>query len=228
MSNHGYTVDNILSLLPRVLAEDNRMAALATAIARALLKHLNELEAEKIYTRIDDLPEAVLDILAYDFKIDWYDYDFPIEAKRNLIKSNYYVHRHLGTVGAVREAVQGIYPNSAVEEWFDYGGDAYHFRIALESALPVIPFSTEALLTAVYRYKSLRSHLDDIIFRCSTIVGICVSTGYVHYWGRICGTYPARAVQGDIHVADLEVNTASSGGLAYSARLCGTVPGGIF
>lgn len=228
MNDHGYTAANFLAQLPKVLANDSRMNALATAIANALVTHLGDLEEEKIYTRIDELPEDVLDILAHDFKIDWYDYDYPIAAKRNLIKTNYYVHRHLGTVGAVQEAVQAIYPNSAVEEWFDYSGSPYHFRLALESALPVIPFSVEALLTAVYRYKSLRSHLDEIIFRCTLIVGISVKTGYVPYWGRITGTYPARAVQGDMHLAELEVNTTTTDSLTYGVRMCGTVPGGLF
>ena len=265
MSDHGYTEANFLMQLPKVLAEDERMYALATAIARALMTHLADLRDEEIYTRIDELPEALLDILAYDFKIDWYDYDYPVEAKRNLFKTNYYVHRHLGTVGAVKEAICALYPRSGILEWFDYEGNPYHFIVALESGFPVIPVSNTDVLKAVYTYKSLRSHLDAIVYRTTTIVGIGLSTGYVHYWGRICGTYPdrarlgeilaaliqlgthpegvvyanpntgeidagtfpARAVQGMILTGDLEVNTSSTDALAYSARLCGTAPGGI-
>ena len=120
MSDHGYSVANILDQLPRVLAEDRRMAALATAIARALMTHLEETPLAEIYTRIDELPEAVLDILAYDFKIDWYDYNYPVEAKRNLIKTNYYVHRHLGTIGA-----------SGQNQFFPTLGTTYHVAFVL-------------------------------------------------------------------------------------------------
>ncbi len=225
---HTYSADNFMTLLPHVLDDDARMHALAYAISKALEVHLDEIRAATIYTRIDELPESLLDLLANDYKIDWYDFDFPIEAKRNLIKTNYYVHRHLGTYGAVLTAVRAIYPDSAVEEWFDYGGQAYHFRIALESAFPVIPFSTAALLTAVYRYKSLRSHLDGIVFRCLTKISIANRTGYAHYWGRIAGTWPQRARQGMVSDGALEVNTSHSGALAYSSRLCGTAPGGLF
>ena len=73
MNDHGYTAANFLAQLPKVLANDSRMNALAAAIANALVTHLGDLEEEKIYTRIDELPEDVLDILAHDFKIDWYD-----------------------------------------------------------------------------------------------------------------------------------------------------------
>lgn len=226
MSDHGYSVDNILAQLPRVLAEDKRMAALATVIARALVSDLDALPLAQIYTRIDLLPEDLLDILATDFKIDWYDYDYPVEAKRNLIKTSFYVHRHLGTVGAVREAIRAIYPYSDIEEWFDYGGDPFTFLVALNSGSSIIPVSQAEILKAVQIYKSLRSHLEAIVYRTTVNIGIAIKTGYVKYWGRLCGTYPARAVQGEIASGNIVANT-SFGGIAYSTRMCGTVPGGI-
>ena len=226
MSDHGYSVANILNQLPRVLAEDKRMAALATAIARALMAHLEEIPFAEIYTRIDELPEAVLDILAYDFKIDWYDYNYPIEAKRNLIKTNYYVHRHLGTIGAVKEAIRSIYPNSEVEEWFDYNGQPFFFRVALNSSAPIIPVSTADILKAVRIYKSTRSHLEAIVYLTTVVIGIAITTGYVKYWSRLCGTYPDRAVQGEIVSGNIVAST-SNGGIVYSTRMCGTTPGGL-
>ena len=163
MSNHGYSAANILEQLPRVLAEDRRMAALAAAIAKALMTHLNELPLAEIYTRIDSLPEAVLDILAKDFKIDWYDYDYPIEAKRNWIKTNYYVHRSLGTAGAIKEAIRAIYPDSDVEEWFNYGGNPFYFKVVIDltNAIPS-PEGHAQVLSRINTYKNLRSHVQEI------------------------------------------------------------------
>ncbi len=261
---HRYSVDNFMAQLPAVLFEDRRMNALARAIAEALGVHLDEIPLTEIYTRIDELPEDVLDILARDYKIDWYDFDYPIEAKRNLVKTSYYVHRHLGTTGAVKEAIRSLYPRSDIEEWFDYGGDPYSFRVALESGFPIIPISNTEILKAVYTYKSLRSHLEAIVYRTTVNIGIRLTCGWVAYWGRITGTYPdrarlgeilkcllqigthpeghvyanpatgeieagtfpARAVQGAIFPDDISAS-ASGEGLAYSARLCGTAPGGI-
>lgn len=227
MSNHGYTADNFMSQLPRVLAEDTRMNALARAITNALMTHLAEIEEAEIYTRIDDLPEAVLDILASDFKIDWYNFDYPVEAKRNLVKTNYYVHRHMGTTGAVKEAIQSVYPRSDVEEWFDYAGQPYHFRIALESDFPILPVSNTAILKAVYTYKSLRSHLDAIVYRSTVDVGIRVTTGWVAYWGRITGTYPDRARLGEILAAMIQLGTHPEG-LVYANPNTGEIEAGTF
>lgn len=168
MSNHGYSAANILNQLPSVLADDKRMAALAAAIAKALMVHLGELPLAEIYTRIDDLPEDLLNILAHDFKIDWYDYDYPIAAKRNWIKAGFYVHRHLGTTGAMQEAIRAIYPNSEVEEWFDYGGNPYYFKVVIDLTNAFLsPEGHERVINRINTYKNLRSHVDEIkyIFR---------------------------------------------------------------
>ena len=49
------------------------MQALASSISGVLAARPVEIDLLRIYTQIDSLPEGLLDILAYDFKIDWYD-----------------------------------------------------------------------------------------------------------------------------------------------------------
>ena len=51
------------------------MLALATSIADVLAARPEEIRKIQIYTLIDELPEELLDILAYDFKVDWWDAD---------------------------------------------------------------------------------------------------------------------------------------------------------
>jgi phage tail P2-like protein len=83
---------------------------------------VNEIDSLRIYTRIDELPEDLLDILAYDFKVDWYDYGYPISVKRDLIKNSVKVHMMMGTKFAVETGIRSLYPNSELEEWFDMAG----------------------------------------------------------------------------------------------------------
>lgn len=143
------------------------LMALGQVVAEELSDRMSEIKKAAIYPRIDELDEALLDILAYDFKVDWYGYDYPLETKRALLKSSFYIHRHLGTKGAVEAAIQSVYPKSIVEEWFDYveGGNPYTFRIVLDASTPAVPVNNTDLLRAVNLYKSLRSHLDGIMFR---------------------------------------------------------------
>lgn len=154
------TAEEFLRALPPVLRNDSRMIALGQVVAEELSDRMSEIEKAAIYPRIDELDEALLDILAYDFKVDWYGYDYPLETKRALLKSSFYIHRHLGTKGAVEAAIQSVYPKSIVEEWFDYveGGNPYTFRIVLDASTHAVPVNNTDLLRAVNLYKSLRSH----------------------------------------------------------------------
>lgn len=73
-----------------------------------------------IYSRFDELPEELVDILAYDMHVDWYDYNYPLEAKRDLVKNSVKVHKKMGTKYAIETALGSLFPESEVEEWFQY------------------------------------------------------------------------------------------------------------
>ena len=227
---HAYSAENFMAQLPRVIDEDENLHALAYAISRALAAHLADLPLEEIYTRIDALPEALLDILAKDFKIDWYGFDYPIEIKREQIKTNYYVHRHLGTYGAVRRAISTIYPRSILEEWFEYGGNPYFFRIVIDVTNgQTADLSHDEIVRAVNLYKSLRSHLEDdaIAYRSQTIIEVGQSAGYCVYTARVCGTYPEPAMQGLLLDLAMSLNT-DKGGMLYTVPAAGEIDTGTY
>jgi len=169
MSNaYGITRENLLRALPDVLRNDETMLALATAIAGELSVLSGETALATIYANIDKLPEEVLDTLAADFKVDWWSYDYTIEEKRKTLKTSWYVHRHLGTKSAVERALSAIYEDSEVSEWFDYGGEPYHFKLIIpvdQTVLDLTKHST--VLGLVAYYKNLRSVLDDVEYHGS-------------------------------------------------------------
>ncbi len=70
MNEHGLIKENLLRSLPISLAGDPKMVALANAVAGVLAKRLVEINRVSIYPRIDQLDEALLDILARDFKVN--------------------------------------------------------------------------------------------------------------------------------------------------------------
>lgn len=211
-SAYALTAENMLRTLPSALQNDERLVALANSIAQTLEKRSEEIRRLQIYNRIDDLPEDLLDIIARDFKIDWYDYDYNLSAKRRVIKSSFYVHRHLGTVGAVRAAINSIYPESKVEEWFDYGGNPYSFRVVLNMSVAfVVPIDTERVLWAINFYKSLRSHVDGIFYQSSFQFAVACKTGYIVYDVRRCGTHPQIATQGSICGSSIILETDANG-----------------
>lgn len=160
---HSYSVENFMGQLPRVLSDDTRTNALAYAIAKALGARFKEIPLDEIYTRIDELPEKLLDILARDFKIDWYYFDFPVEAKRSLLKSCWSVHRRLGTKEAVTSALSSVFSKAKLEEWFEYGGVPYSFRLEVE--VPengVTAEQQQRALENIKYYKNVRSWLEAL------------------------------------------------------------------
>lgn len=160
---YGLTADNLLASLPQVLRDDPGMCALAAATAEALSARPAEIDKLRIYPRIDELPEELLDILAYDFKVDWWDGDYSLEEKRKTLKDSWRVHRMLGTKAAVEAAISAIYPQTKVQEWFEYGGKPYYFKLQIDATDQDISSARHRrVLERVNFYKNLRSHLDGI------------------------------------------------------------------
>lgn len=159
------TKEAMLSILPVVLAEDPEMSQLASVIAGAIADRIPEIDLARIYPRIDELPEALCDILAYDFKVDWWEYDAPLDVKRKTLRELWFVHRHKGTKGAVERAVSVSYPGTHLEEWFEYDGKPYYFRIEVPVKLESFTQAEEDKVRWLVDYfKNLRSVLESIAF----------------------------------------------------------------
>ena len=163
MSN--FSVEGFLANIPDVILEDEHLRQLAEVAARVMYKHLQDPRKAAIYCRIDELDEGVLDILAKDLKVDWYDVNADVETKRKQITNNWFVHKRLGTVGSVERALSDLWMDSLIEEWFEYGGDPYHFNVRLtigqsDESAPTI----DEVKQLIRYYKNVRSVLDNVIY----------------------------------------------------------------
>lgn len=160
-AQYGITAENLLFTLPTALKSDPEMNALATVIANELTRHADDTTRVSLYACIDDLPESLLDILADDFKIDWWDGDYSVEEKRNILRNNWRVHRVLGTKASVETAMSALVPGVKVYEWFEYGGEPFHFRLIVDSADEFIDTAKyQRALKKLQYYKNARSVLE--------------------------------------------------------------------
>lgn len=186
--NSIYEIDYTRAL-PPTLKNDKSILALAKPIAEELQKTIHLSRLCTIYARIDELDEDVLDILGYDLHVDWYDCSYPIEAKRRIIKESVKVHKYLGTKYAVETAVGNIFPGSKVEEWFEYGGAVYSFRIIINVSTSGVTAERQNLVLANIRfYKNLRSHLDHIGYQLEGNGSVFV--GAFHSIGSVLEIFP--------------------------------------
>lgn len=179
MNNSIFDID-LTRTLPPVLKTDPKMQALSKIIAEELQENVRLIRNNIIYARIDELPEKLLDILAYDMHIDWYGYDYPIEVKRELIKTSVRVHKKLGTVYAVETALGALHPKAEVEEWFNYDGEPFYFRINIYIAYSRMVPEIKEIIRVINIYKRLTAHLEKITYKYTTTAKVkSVSVGGV-------------------------------------------------
>lgn len=69
---------------------------------------------------LDNLPEDILDYLAYERSLPFYDGSMDLQAKRNLIQSSFLSCQNRGTVQMVEDLIQNIFRTGTVVEWFDF------------------------------------------------------------------------------------------------------------
>lgn len=158
---------DISRLVPRFLFKDKNGHAISKGIEAAFNYVVGKVE-EGISTIQDHdaMPEWRLDELASDYNI-LYDYTAEIETKRRWIKNAMQFYLLYGTAAGIVEYLEAAFNHATVEEWFEYGGDPFHFRVVAtgewsEDAEAWARKSIEAV-------KNVRSVLDTITFNVGNV-----------------------------------------------------------
>lgn len=109
-------------------------------------------------------PENTLPWLAWTVSVDNWSDDWPLDVRRNIIKASIEVHRHKGTIGALKKALEAFNCTGVkIEEWFEYGGDPYCFKVFFNVTEPGFDFNLMAEAHKVIdSVKNARSHLKDL------------------------------------------------------------------
>ena len=151
--------------LPPDIAEQHWVKVLDAVFRERQKRELEAVRKVFVYTAIDSAPENILDILAVQFKVDWYRDDYPIDTKRRVIKTAMEVRRYCGTEWAVKRAISAIYPNSEVVEWYDYDGTPGHWRIRANITDAEAQHRTVDEIENLLGYtKRLTAHLEKITY----------------------------------------------------------------
>lgn len=149
-------------LLPDSIKNDPKLFASAVALDRQILAVFRDVEQVLHIPRLDKLSGTILDLLAWQFHVDFYEPLYlPDERKRNLIRRSISWHKRKGTVSAVEDLAAATFQGATVEEWFDYGGEPYHFRLIAKS------FANNEEDFRIFKRminvaKNVRSHLDSV------------------------------------------------------------------
>lgn len=154
---------NIADNLPESLQSDN-----VKELAQLIDEKLHELnataEVASIYPRIDELSSDLIDALAIQFHVDFYDSTLSLTKRRNLVKNSIRWHVKKGTRAVVQEMANTVFGSASVLEWFEYGGDPYRFKIDLLAEAQMTPETARLIVQAIETVKNVRSWLESIGF----------------------------------------------------------------
>lgn len=118
-----------IKLLPQFMREDDANQGLAAAVD-GLARDLDaRAQKNKTWDQLDNMNGQELDALADELNIRWYDTAVDIETKRRLIRESDLVHMRLGTPWAVEEVITAYFGSGVVREWWEYGGEPFHFKV---------------------------------------------------------------------------------------------------
>jgi len=213
--------------LPSSIAGDQTVQDISDSIQPQLNKACLDIASVLLLPKLDTLPEDIVDSLAWQYHVDFYRDSFPLATKRKLVRTAIERHRRKGTPAAVEEIVRTVYKDSIVEEWFEYGGEPYWFRILLTANTAAPLLSMNELLALVEEYKSFRSHLEGVYYHVPHDIVVGSRCSWVRYRNRRCGTYPFRATRGKIDDIDLVVETFNTG-IGYRNPYAGEIVAGTF
>jgi len=154
---------DILEFLPQYMKQDKTAQGIAYAVNQTMKEYvIPNIEKCNIYGRIDKLDGDLLDELAWQFNVPEYIASLDITAKRNIIKSCLQTHRQRGTVAAVEKVIADVFGNGYVEEWFNYDGNPFYFKVHTTnvSATDNMVAEFEKLVAST---QNVRSHLEAVI-----------------------------------------------------------------
>ena len=175
---------DLLEFLPQYLRQDKTAQGIMYAATKLFAEIVKETEKCNIYGRFDELDSDLLDELAWQFNVPEYIPTLDIVAKRAIISNCIQTHRQRGTVAAVEKVVEDVFGNGYVEEWFEYDGEPYHFKVHTTNSTVTDTMIAE-FEKLVASTQNVRSVLENVVIETgvemSSYQGIYTHTAEIIY-----------------------------------------------
>lgn len=152
---------DFIQLMPSFMKEDEAVQGLSEGVNRVTEELADKIKLFSTWNQIDNMTDAELDMLAEELHISWYDKAATIDVKRGLIKNSDLVHSKMGTNWAVQNVIETYFGSGQIEDWFDYEGEPYHFRVITENQ-SITAEASEKFLSVLEKVKRKSAFLDGI------------------------------------------------------------------
>jgi phage tail P2-like protein len=156
----------IKDLLPSSLLSDQNIVALCDAIQPQFSEVTQAIAQALFLPNINNLSGNILDHLAWWFNLDG-DEGWTLattdEQKRQLIVNAIEIQRYKGTKYGVVKALEPLGLVTSIEEWFEYGGNPYYFRLTIDGMQNYTPDKIDLLDRYVLKNKNVRSWVTTLV-----------------------------------------------------------------
>lgn len=152
---------NLLDLIPSNLKQDRFIEALAIVLSEELNDISNDIPLLLLMKNIHLQKEEVVDMLAWQQHVDYYDPTLTLEQKREIVAKSDFFHRYKGTSAAVEQLVNTVFGDGVVQEWYEYGGMPGYFKV-ITSNWTVTNENAETFTKALASVKRETSRLEKV------------------------------------------------------------------
>ncbi|WP_166542235.1 phage tail protein [Acutalibacter sp. 1XD8-36] len=207
----------ITDLINNPMSYNPETVSIGYAILQEKQRLLALAERTRLMAVVENLDEWVLDYLAVELRAPAYEDSFPIEVKRELIAGTLPFYAKLGTPQAINWATRTIFGGSQLQEWFEYGGEPFHFKMKVNITDDIFSLEKDRqVINAINVCKNLRSHLDGIEYFIKAPTALA-------YAGAVLLSHSGQvwvSLKPDSHWPRSEVGAASGAVFLASSGIC--------
>lgn len=204
---------SLYDFIPINLRDDKDVIAAAKAVDNSTSSIYSNADKLDFRTNGDIKDDVILDALAVDMHVDFYDPTLSPDVKRNIIDNSMILHMEKGTGGAVERALASVGIIGEVVEWFEYNGSPYTFKIVLK---PRVDLTKGNLMEIINSYKKETAHFEYFEINILEVFAVIRTKEY---------TFPVPyPVTGTFHTAPINGVASKSVAEAESKVYANSVP----
>ena len=164
----------LIDLMPPSLRYDQKIIDVCETLDLEMAEVKQLIAYSAIYARIDELPETVIEALAWENKMLGAEWAIAKTlAKRiELVKNSFILNKKRGTRWAVERIFSILGMRAEIVEWWEEGGEPFTFRISVLDVTETgfTPEVEQWVTSLIYAYKPLSRHIKGTTLQVKSSV----------------------------------------------------------
>ena len=176
----------ISDLLPYTMKTPKNIA-LSKAFGEMTRYLYDTLQSVIFWADINSADDMLLNSMAAEIDCPFYENGMSIEQKRELIAVSDIYNSRTGTTSAVDKLIAAAFKNGNIQEWYEYGGNPYCFKINMDSSSSKSEMNDfNYFFSMLRKIKNARSKLEVINISMDLPTSNLYSTGIITYVCEEC------------------------------------------